>query len=133
MAVEKALLILEDGYDQKARERGLEALTEVRFAVEEAKHLSEILDEAHSALSSYDSTWTSLSLNAAITQLKQRSAEQAQELSELRDLTNKQEDVLTAAKVALVETVTADHQWHPPSENCPHSRCLALNRIEGLR
>lgn len=131
--IEKALLILEDTYDEKARLRGLEAITEVRSVLQEAEHQSQEHIEAVSAIASYDSTWTGISLNEGISRLKQRSAEQAVELSELRDLTNRQDNVITSAKVALVESVTADHRWHPASENCPHVRCMALNRIEELR
>ena len=40
------------------------------------------------------------------------------------------DEVITACKVALVESVTADHRWHPPQENCPHTRCVALNKID---
>jgi hypothetical protein len=68
-----------------------------------------------------------------IRQLRERITTEMKERQMLRALYDNSDAVITACKVALVESITADHRWHPPEENCPHVRCIALNKIEALR
>ena len=133
MTIEKALLILADAYDEKQRERGVDALSEVSVALREAEHDKQELRDAMVEITSYDSTWTGLTLGGGIGRLRARITEQNKELQMLRGLYDRSDGVITAAKVAMMDSITADHRWHPPEENCPHVRCIALNKIEDLR
>ena len=133
MTIEKALLILADAYDEKQRERGVEALSELSVAIKEAEHDKQDLRDALGEITSYDSTWTGVSIGEGIRRLRERITEQNKETQLLRALYERSDGVLTAAKVALMGDLTADHRWHPPEENCPHVRCIALNKIEDLR
>lgn len=133
MVAEKALLILRDGFDEKQRQRGLDALEEVAKIVAETGHLETELREALTTLADYDSTYTNISIAEGIRRLRERINEQSRETSSERILYARSGDVITACKVALVESITADHRWHTPEEACPHFRCVALNKIEALR
>lgn len=133
MLAEKALFTLADVLDEKARTRALEALEEVRGVVAEAEHTQQELKEGLAALTNYDSTFVNVSFSEGVRQIAERVNEYVKELQMTRVLYERQDDVITACKVALVESVTADHRWHPPEERCPHTRCVALNKIEAVR
>ncbi len=133
MLAEKALFTLVDFLDEKARIRALEALDEVRGAIREAEHSEDELRQAMAEITTYDSTYTDISVTEGIRRLRERITTDMKETQMLRALYDNSDAVITACKVALVESVTADHRWHPPEENCPHNRCIALNKIEELR
>jgi len=133
MLAEKALFTLGDFLDEKNRVRAIEALAEIKDVIREAEHKDEELRNAMAEVTSYDSTLVSISLSEGIRQLRTRISNDMKETAMLRALYANSDDVITACKVALVEAVTADHRWHPPQENCPHARCVALNKIEALR
>ena len=133
MLAEKALFTLADVLDEKTRTRALEALNEVRGVVLEAEHNQEEIKEGLNALTNYDSTLNNVSFAEGVRQLTERINEYTRELAMTRVLAERSDDTITACKVALVESITADHRWHPPEEHCPNSRCVALNKIEALR
>jgi hypothetical protein len=133
MLAEKALFTLADFLDEKTRVRALDALEEVRGDIREAEHSDEELRQALAEITTYDSTLTNISVAEGIRQLRERITTEMKERQMLRALYDNSDAVITACKVALVESITADHRWHPPEENCPHVRCIALNKIEALR
>jgi hypothetical protein len=130
---EKALFTLADFLDEKTRVRALDALEEVRGVIREAEHSDEELRQALAEITTYDSTLTNISVAEGIRQLRERITTEMKERQMLRALYDNSDAVITACKVALVESITADHRWHPPEEKCPHVRCIALNKIEALR
>ena len=133
MLAEKSLSVLKDAFDEKERTRRVEALAEVAGALAEGQHLRQEVDQGLSALGTYDSTLSNVTFAEGVRQLVERMNEYTKELALVRVLYERSDDALTSAKVALVESVTADHRWHPPEERCPHNRCVALNKIEALR
>jgi hypothetical protein len=133
MLAEKALFTLADFLDEKTRIRALDALEEVRGVIREAEHSDEELRQALAEITTYDSTLTNINVAEGIRQLRERITTEMKERQMLRALYDNSDAVITACKVALVESITADHRWHPPEENCPHVRCIALNKIEALR
>jgi hypothetical protein len=130
---EKSLSVLKDAFDEKARTRAVEALAEVSTVVADAEHVQGQISAALAELSSYDSTWTDISLDEGIRRLRERITSDSKETAMLRGLYDKSDDVITSCKVALYSEITADHKWHPPEDNCPHVRCVALNKIESIR
>lgn len=133
MLAEKSLSVLKDAFDEKERTRRVEALAEVSQVVAEAQHLQDLTKDGIAALVTYDSSLSNVSFAEGVRVLVERINEYTKELQLIRALREKEDDALTSAKVALVESVTADHRWHPPEERCPHNRCVALNKIEALR
>jgi hypothetical protein len=133
MLAEKALFTLADLLDDKARIRAVAALEEVREAIREAEHSDDELRAAMAEVTTYDSTLTNISLSEGIRLLRARITTDMKETQMLRGLYERSDGVITACKVALMDSLTADHRWHPPEENCPHVRCKALNAIEDLR
>jgi tRNA C32,U32 (ribose-2'-O)-methylase TrmJ len=133
MAVEKAFFTLRDMLDEKQRQRCLESLDEIAAAMADTEHVASENSDAMAQLSEYDSTWTNISLAEGIRRLRERITEQGRETSMLRGLYDRSDDVITSCKVALVDSITADHRWHSPDEKCPHVRCIALNKVEALR
>jgi tRNA C32,U32 (ribose-2'-O)-methylase TrmJ len=130
---EKSLSVLKDAFDEKARTRAVEALAEVSSSLAEVEHMQQELRAAMEQLTSHDSTWTDIVLSEGIRRLRERIVEDMRETQMLRSLYERSDGVITACKVALVESITSDHRWHPPEEHCPHARCIALNKIEELR
>jgi hypothetical protein len=133
MLAEKSLSVLKDAFDEKARTRAVEALVEVSAVIADSEHVKSTINAGLAELSNHDSTWTDISLDEGIRRLRERIREQNRETAMLRGLYEKSDGVITSCKVALMDSVTADHRWHPPEENCPHVRCKALNAIEDLR
>jgi hypothetical protein len=133
MLAEKALFTLADLLDEKTRLHALEALEEIREAIRDAGHSDDELRAAMAEVTTYDSTLTNISLSEGIRQLRERITTDMKETQMLRGLYDRSDGVITACKVALMDSVTADHRWHPPEEDCPHVRCKALNAIEDLR
>jgi hypothetical protein len=133
MLAEKALFTLADFLDEKSRVKALDALQEVREAIREAEHSDDELRAAMAEVTTYDSTLTNISLSEGIRLLRERITTDMKETQLLRALYDNCDGVITACKVALVESLTADHRWHTPEEKCPHVRCIALNKIEALR
>jgi hypothetical protein len=133
MLAEKALFTLGDFLDEKTRIKALDALDEVRGAIREAEHSDAELRASLAEITAYDSTLTNVSLSEGIRQLRERITVDMKETQMLRALYDNSDDVITACKVALVESITADHRWHTPEEDCPHVRCVALNKIGALR
>ena len=125
--------VLKEAFSDKARTRALEAVAEIEKVVSESAHLEQLVRDTVAAISAYDTSLTDISLPEGIRRLRVRIDEQAKETSLLRELNQRSDEVITACKVALVDTVTADHRWHTSEENCPHARCIALNKIEALR
>jgi hypothetical protein len=133
MLAEKALFTLADLLDEKTRLHALEALEEIREAIRDAGHSDDELRAAMAEVTTYDSTLTNISLSEGIRRLRERITTDMKETQMLRGLYDRSDAVITACKVALMDSVTADHRWHPPEEDCPHVRCKALNAIEDLR
>jgi len=133
VVAEKAFSNLKEAFSEKARVHSLEALEEVAAAIAEAEHDKVEIRDGLGALLAYDSTYTEISIGEGIRRLRERITDQSREISMLRGLYGRSDDVITSAKVALVDSITADHRWHTEEEKCPHVRCIALNRIERLR
>jgi hypothetical protein len=133
MLAEKSLSVLKDAFDEKARSRAVEALAEVSTVIADSEHVQSTINSGLAELSAHDSTWTDISLDEGIRRLREQVRDQNREMSMLRGLYARSDEVITACKVALMDSVTADHRWHPPEENCPHVRCKALNAIEEIR
>lgn len=133
MSTDKALNTLNEFFNDKTRQRAADALVEVAAAVAESNHNEQEIAQGLAALSNYDATYTNISFEEGVRRLQERITEQGREVAMLRGLYDRTDDIITSAKVALVESVTADHRWHTPEEKCPHVRCIALNKIEALR
>jgi tRNA C32,U32 (ribose-2'-O)-methylase TrmJ len=133
LLAEKPLSVLRSGLDDKARLRQAEALNEVEEALKEAASLQDQLKQGLNEIATYDATWVDVSLAEGLRRIRKRVNEQQQETNLLRSLYEKSDGAITASKIALLDTVTADHRWHPPEDKCPHVRCVALNAIEELR
>jgi tRNA C32,U32 (ribose-2'-O)-methylase TrmJ len=133
LLAEKPLSVLRSGLDDKARLRQSEALNEVEEALKEAASLQDQLQQGLNEMANYDATWVDINLAEGLRRIRKRLNEQQQETNLLRSLYEKSDGAITASKIALLDTVTADHRWHPPEAKCPHVRCVALNAIEELR
>lgn len=124
---------LREAFSDKARTRALEAIAELEARAKEADFAEDQLRQAIDELSLYDTTFSTVTIEEGIRRLRAVVDEQSKETALLRALAEKAEGAMTKAKVALMNDLTADHRWHPPEDNCPHARCVALNAIEDLR